>query len=350
MVCVTHYDCPMPFPDPGPTGAPSGRDRLDRTTGSPHLSGWSARIAAAPVTWGVCEVPGWGHQLDPATVLGQMRDRGISATEFGPDGFLPAAAGEKAATLARYGLRGLGQFVPVVLHDPATDPLPVVREAMDGLVAAGAGVVVVAAATGQDGYDERPILDEPGWTTLTANLERVSAEAAARGLVAALHPHVGTMIETGAETVRVLRDSTVDLCLDTGHLLVGGGDPVEVAGSHPGRIAHVHLKDVRLDVAEQVRAGRLGYAEAVARNMYVPLGRGDVDIEAIVHSLESHGYMGWYVIEQDTMLDPPPGPPDDLQPSRDARASMDYLMSIDTGPIQPPTSVQTTTERRASTR
>jgi inosose dehydratase len=148
------------------------------------------------------------------------------------------------------------------------------------------------------------------------------------------------MIETGDETAKVLSDSTIDLCLDTGHLLVGGGDPVEVAGAHPRRIAHVHLKDVRRDLAGQVREGRLAYAEAVARDMYVPLGRGDVDIEAIVRSLEGHGYQGWYVLEQDTMLQTPPASPGDLQPSQDARRSLEYLLSMqsagdDTGDTSP---------------
>ena len=82
------------------------------------------------------------------------------------------------------------------------------------------------------------------------------AAAAARGLTATLHPHVGTIVESGEETERVLDGSSIGLCLDTGHLLIGGGDPVAVAKSHPDRIAHVHLKDVRLDWARRVQAAR----------------------------------------------------------------------------------------------
>ncbi|MCP6769885.1 hypothetical protein NL529_34065, partial [Klebsiella pneumoniae] len=57
------------------------------------------RIAGAPISWGVCEVPGWGHQLTPDPVLAQMREVGLAATEFGPEGFLPDAPEAKAATL-----------------------------------------------------------------------------------------------------------------------------------------------------------------------------------------------------------------------------------------------------------
>jgi inosose dehydratase len=82
------------------------------------------RLAAAPISWGVCEVPGWGWQMDSGTVLAQMREVGVRATEFGPDGFLPADPQAKAAVLHDAGLQAVGGFVPVILHDPAHDPMP----------------------------------------------------------------------------------------------------------------------------------------------------------------------------------------------------------------------------------
>ena len=81
------------------------------------------RVAGAPISWGVSEVPGWGHQLSPARVLTEMRAAGLVATEFGPDGFLPAEPAAKAAALAGHGLSAVGGFVPVVLHDPGRDPM-----------------------------------------------------------------------------------------------------------------------------------------------------------------------------------------------------------------------------------
>ncbi|MEO7060306.1 MAG: sugar phosphate isomerase/epimerase [Lapillicoccus sp.] len=287
------------------------------------------RIAAAPISWGVCEVPGWGYQLTPSTVLRQMRELGIRATEFGPDGFLPDAPVDKASVLADYGLAAVGQFVPVVLHDPQVDPLPVVQSAIDGLVAAAATTVVIAAATGSDGYDERPVIDDAGWSTLLGNLDRISAAAADRGLVATLHPHVGTMVESGEETQRVLDGSGIGLCLDTGHLLIGGGDPVAVAQQHPDRIAHCHLKDVRLDLARAVQAGTITYTDGVSAGMYVPLGQGDVDIAAIVTALEDSGYAGWYVLEQDAILSADPATvPGAADPADDVRTSMTHLLSV----------------------
>ena len=283
------------------------------------------RIAGAPISWGVCEVPGWGHQLPPEVVLAQMSELGLAATEFGPDGFLPDSAEDKVATLRSHGLAAVGQFVPLVLHDPGHDPLPELELAMVDLTAAAASTVVLAAATGAEGYDDRPQLDDQGWATLLANLDRLAAAAAAQGLTATLHPHVGTMVETGEETDRVLAGSRIGLCLDTGHLLIGGGDPVRVAREHPDRIAHTHLKDVRLDLARRVQAGETTYTDAVAAGMYVPLGQGDVDIAAIVGALEDSGYAGWYVLEQDTILPEDPGA---QGPLGDVETSLNYLLAL----------------------
>ena len=281
------------------------------------------RVAAAPISWGVCEVPGWGVQLDPARVLTEMREVGAVATEFGPDGFLPRDPAERVRILARHGLVAVGGFVPVVLHDPDHDPLPEVDTALDAFIAAGAGTLVLAAATGQDGYDSRPTLDEESWKRLLRNLDRLAERAQSRGVTATLHPHVGTMVEREDEVRRLLDGSAIALCLDTGHLLVGGTDPARLARDVPERVAHVHLKDVDEGWAGRVRAGEVGYADAVRAGMYRPLGCGDVDIAGIVAALDGAGYRGWYVMEQDTVLttEPPPGE----GPVADVRASLAFL-------------------------
>jgi inosose dehydratase len=289
------------------------------------MSDVSARIAAAPISWGVCEVPDWGWQYDADTVLNQMRDLGLAATEFGPDGFLPEDPAAKAKKLADRGLRAVGGFVPVVLHDPAHDPVPEIERALEGFIAAGAGTLVLAAATGQDGYDGRPVLDEDGWATLLANLDRLAANADKRGVKATLHPHVGTMVENADDVNRVLEGSSIGLTLDTGHLLIGGVDPVALALQHADRIRHTHLKDVNAAWAAKVQAGEVSYTDAVRQGMYRPLGRGDIDLATIVTALEKEGYDGWYVLEQDTILQ---ARPNGDGPAVDVRTSIDHLRSI----------------------
>lgn len=279
------------------------------------------RIAGAPISWGVCEVPGWGHQLGVDRVLAEMRDAGLAATEFGPPEFLPSGPDERGVLLGSYGLGAVGGFVPVVLHDPRRDPVPEVDRALDGF--ADAPILVLAAATGLDGYDSRPELSEREWTFLLAALDRVAGHAAARGYQATLHPHVGTVVESSDEVERVLAGARIPLCLDTGHLLIGGTDPLELARSAAERIGHVHLKDVDATLAGRVRAGELTYTEAVRRGVYRPLGAGDIDIAGIMTALEAAGYDGWYVLEQDVILaaEPPTG----TGPLEDVRRSVDFL-------------------------
>jgi inosose dehydratase len=260
------------------------------------------KIAGAPISWGVCEVPGWGYQLGPDRVLAEMREVGLTATELGPDGFLPSQPAAMARVLGRHHLQAVGGFTPLLLHVAGHDPVPEIDRLLDAYAASGAGVLVLSAVTGQEGYDTRPELDTDGWRVLLGNLDRLATLAASRGVAAVLHPHVGTMVENGEEVQRVLDGSSIALCLDTGHLLIGGTDPAELTRQAPERIAHTHLKDVDAAVAAKVRAGRLTYTEAVRRGMYRPLGSGDVDVTAIVGHLRANGYDGWYTLEQDTIL------------------------------------------------
>jgi inosose dehydratase len=283
------------------------------------------RIAGAPISWGVCEVPGWGYQLTPERVLAEMREVGLSATEFGPDGFLPADPQAMADVLSAHHLTAVGGFVPVVMYRPDHDPVPDIERLIPGFLAAHGGTMVLSADSGLDGYDSRPVLDEQGWKTLLTNMDRVTAVAAEHGIKAVLHPHVGTMIEKPDEVARVLEGSTIALCLDTGHLLIGGTDPAELTRQAPERVAHTHLKDVDNSIAGQVRAGRLSYTDAVRQGMYRPLGTGDVNVESILKTLRENDYQGWYVLEQDTILtEEPTGE----GPVRDVRTSADYVRSL----------------------
>lgn len=297
------------------------------TTDASTLLG--GRVAGAPISWGVCEVPGWGHVLPVDDVLGEMAGLGLRSTELGPPGFLPDEPEALRGVLSTHGLSLVGGFLAVVLHDEARreETLAETRRACAQMSAAGGEVVVLAAATGLDGYDERPQLTADQWKTLVETAGLVRDVAAEHGLRTTLHPHVGTHVEQRAEVEAFLRDSDVPLCLDTGHLLIGGTDPLELARQYASQVAHVHLKDVDAAKAARVRSGEITYMEGVQANMYVPLGDGDVPVGEIVATLEAAGYEGWYVLEQDTSL--PDGEGDNaLKPQRDTARGLAHLASV----------------------
>lgn len=285
------------------------------------------RVAGAPISWGVCEAPGWGHEIGPDRVLTEMHDLGLRATELGPTGYLGARVEDVAALLAAHDLRLIGGFLPVVLHAETLD-LKEVTDAAATLAAAGAEVAVLAARSLDGSYDRKVRLDDHQWRVLVGNLATVASAVADLGLLPTLHPHVGTAVEDRDAVMRLLEASDIALTLDTGHLLIGGTDPVELAKAVPDRIAHVHLKDVHADVAERVRSGAGGfsYMDGVRAPLYAPLGEGDVDVAAVVGALEANGYQGWYVLEQDCALtgEPPAG----QGPLGDVRTSVEFLAGL----------------------
>ena len=287
----------------------------------------SVKIAGAPISWGVCEVPGWGYQLEPERVLTEMAELGLRATEFGPAGFRPEDGEPRAALLQRLGMKAIGGFFPILLHDVEFDPLPDVVRELEGYVASGAEVLVLAASTGLEGYDDpRPVLTDRQWGTMFENLDRITAYAAEHSVIAVIHPHVGTMVETQEDVEKVLAGSSVPFCLDTGHMLIGGTDPVAFSKEHGSRVRHSHLKDVNLAVAQRVRDGEITYYHGVQEGMYTPLGQGDVDVRAIIKNMLSVGYTGWFALEQDNVIDSDPGAK--LGPFQDAKASVEFIDSV----------------------
>jgi inosose dehydratase len=281
------------------------------------------RVGGAPISWGVCEAPGWGHELPADRVLTEMAGLGLRATELGPTGYLGKTPADVRAVLDRNGLRLIGGFLPVPMHVCTDEDLREAAAAMDTLSAAGSEVVVLAARSSDGSYENKVRLTDDEWTALFATLATLQRMAAERGLRPSLHPHVGTAVEDRASVLRLLDGSDVPICLDTGHLLIGGMQPAELIELAGARITHVHLKDVDLQVADSVQNGSRSYLAGVRGGLYTPLGTGDVDVAGIVGALEAAGYDGWYVLEQDCALDGAPA--DGYGPIADVRRSLTFL-------------------------
>jgi inosose dehydratase len=289
-----------------------------------HSADRTSRLAGAPISWGVCEVPGWGVQLSPDRVLAEMAALGLTATELGPQGWLPTDASALRTELDRYGLRLVGGFVPVVLHEPdLARTLESARRAAAQLAGAGADVFVAAAVQDFDWAAPVPLGDD-GWRRAGAHLRELADLAAAAGLTLVLHPHVGTLVESAADVERALAHTDVPWCFDTGHLLIGGVDPVQFVRDHADRIGHVHLKDVDASLAERVRRGELSLVRATQLGLFRPLGRGDARLDEVVRLLDQQGYERWLVLEQDlaiTGTEPPVGG----GPALDVARSIEFL-------------------------
>ena len=235
------------------------------------------RVAGAPISWGVCEVPGWGYQFDASDGAGpdgrgrpgrhRVRPRRLPARR-------PRRPRRDAARRAR-ARRPSGSSSRSCCTTRATTRCPRSSGPWTASSRRGASTVVLAAATGQEGYDDRPVLDDAGWADPAGQPRPARARLPPRA--ASPPPCTRTSAPWSSRARRPTgcspaaasgSASTPATCSSA------AATRCAVAREHPDRIAHVHLKDVRLDWARRVQSGEATYTEAVRGGMYVPLGRG----------------------------------------------------------------------------
>ncbi len=278
------------------------------------------RIANAPVSFGVFGLTtGPGLGLTANRLVADLAAMGYDGIDLGPPGWL-GADGELSRRLGDAALDLCGGWVDLPFHDDDAyrAAVPLLDTALD-LFVAGRGAArawwpkPTLAVTGTAERESHPCadgrlpeigLDDAGWRSLAANVGDAARRCRDRGLEPTFHHHVGTHVEAPAEIERLLALTDIGLTLDTGHLLMAGGDPVTALRQWAGRINHVHIKDVRLDVVDRaVRAGA-DVRDLWGRNPFCRLGDGDLDLDAVVLGLRQIGYTGWLVVEQDLV----PGP------------------------------------------
>jgi inosose dehydratase len=265
--------------------------------------------------------------LPAARVLSEMVELGLKASELGPIGYLGAEPDQIASVLSSHSLGAVGGFVPLVLHDPARrDELHIDAQRAARLLEGAGGTYFVTAVVVDADWSAPFELSSHEWDELVAGLGVVDKMCADHGLVQVLHPHVGTLVERAEDVDQVLRRSQVLWCLDTGHLSIGGVDPVAFATDHAELVGLVHLKDVDLSLAPDVREHKMSLLDATRAGLFRSLGRGNVDVATVVATLEAKGYSGWYVLEQDTTIAEDAAA--SVDPAADVKVSIDYLTGI----------------------
>jgi inosose dehydratase len=278
------------------------------------------RVASAPVSFGVDEIlvdDAWMPR--PDEMLDWMVGIGVEGTELGPPGYLGDAMQVRERLTSR-GLELVGAFLPQHFsRDEKADEDRAWLRASLRLIREGAPEGSRTFAILSDHFDEPERLAFSGripehpeawlpparFERLIANLHRAAEICRDEGFEAVLHPHAGTYVETADEIARVMDridPSLVGLCLDTGHFRFGGADPTRAADDYRDLIRHVHIKDCRTAVMDEVKAEGKGLEEALSRGVFCQLGTGDSGIETVIETLRRNGYDGWLVIEQDQFL------------------------------------------------
>lgn len=287
------------------------------------------RVANAPCSYGAFEITVGVLPNVPGAegVLDAIASAGYEGTELGPPGYL----GDRETLRGHFESHGLalaGGYIPVRFSEPEHHEadLAAMGETLDLFDAAGgdgarpvladAGSPARLAHPGRSVHDPSVGLDDAGWRRLADGVARAADLARSRGYEPVFHHHTATYVEAPWEIERLLEATDVGLVLDTGHLALGGGDPVQALDDWHERIEHVHVKDYSRAILEQILAERAGMDEAWRRGVFVELGTGDVDLDAFFRALAASGYSGWLVVEQDRI----PAPEEDPADAAEAQA------------------------------
>jgi inosose dehydratase len=158
---------------------------------------------------------------------------------------------------------------------------------------------------------DRPTLTPAALKDFGTRLESVAEYCAEYRLDLVYHHHMGTIIQSRAD-IDSLMEATgpaTKLLLDTGHAWFGGADPTALARDHMSRVRHIHAKNIRAPIMEEVGIKRLSFLEAVRRGVFTVPGdpEGCIDFDPVLEIAAKHGYQGWLVIEAEqdpTIYDP----------------------------------------------
>ena len=300
------------------------------TADSPHFSAPDLRvrlrrsgdalaatsIGTVPILWNSVEVEELRLVMDATTLLDEIARLGYDGTQLGPN--FPDGPGLRTALAARrLRLAEVYAALPATTEGPADDA-PAIGRARLRLLKEGGGEVLCVALDGSPDRDRwagraaqagTPRFTDGAWRRLASVLHALADETIEAGHRLVFHPHAGTFIETPEEVARLVTttDPTkVGICLDVGHYLVGGGDPVEALQRLGERVTHVHLKDVDPIVLESLSSGVLAdFGSAVRARLFTELGAGTLDLVGCLRVLAERGYNGWLMVEQDSSWSPP---------------------------------------------
>jgi inosose dehydratase len=273
-----------------------------------------APIGVVPIVWNNADLPELAPRVSADDLLDEIVRLGFDGLQLGV-GF-PAGDVLRDA-LAAHGLRLAEAYLelPCSAEGPTDAALEIGRERLAELHAGRGEVLVVALnrAPERDAWvgraGEAPRLTDLGLRALAAALETLATESLALGHPLAFHNHAGTYVEDEEEIDRLIASTDptlVGLCLDVGHALVGGADPLAIIGRHGRRIIHLHLKDVAAEPLQALRDGRpVGFESALRGRIFAPLGSGILDLPAVLAALVALQYDGWLMVEQDTSWEPP---------------------------------------------
>ena len=274
----------------------------------------SIRFGVSPIAWANDDMPELGGDTPLEDILRDIQEVGFEGVELG--GKFPRDPATLKALLARYKLDLIGGWYSgSLLAQDAEAEIAALQPHLELLKAMGSTVFVFAetsnAVHGNRGValSDTPRLPAADWAEFGRRLTQVADYVQSHGIKFAYHHHLGTVVERGEDLDAFIAHTgpSVGLTVDTGHAALGGIDALKVIREHPGRVAHVHCKDVRGATFDKVVQDRASFLDGVLAGMFTVPGDGGLDYAQVMAELKRIGYSGWIVIEaeQDPALADP---------------------------------------------
>jgi inosose dehydratase len=266
-------------------------------------------IGSAPVSFGIHGAMDLSRfTFTPNDLLAAMASAGYTGSELGPPGFFGSPE-RTARAFADHGLTVIGAYVPLHLSGPdevMRVDMDGMRRTLDELAAADGSPLAILADEGDPDLLERPFrpgaergLSPAQWDVAIERLNAAHELALAAGARTSFHPHFGTYVEQASEIDVLLDRTAIDLCLDTGHFLLGDADPLRYFAEWRSRVNHLHVKDVRRAVRDEAQVRGASLLDGWWDDVSVPLGAGDGPLDEFLAHVGRSGYDGWIVVEQD---------------------------------------------------
>jgi inosose dehydratase len=264
----------------------------------------SIRFGVSPIAWANDDMPELGGDTPLESILADIRDVGFEGVELG--GKFPREPDALKATLGPYGLDCVGGWYSGnLLVQDANAEIAALQAHLSLLKAMGSTVFVFAetsnAVHGNKAIpmEGAPRLKSGEWKQFGGRMSQVAEYVESQGIRFAYHHHLGTVVETQADMDALIAATSpaVGFTLDTGHAALGGVKSLDLIERHPGRIAHVHCKDVREKVHAEARRTGKSFLDGVLAGMFTAPGDGGIDFGAVMKALKQIGYSGWMIVE-----------------------------------------------------
>ncbi len=264
----------------------------------------SIKLGIAPIAWSNDDMPELGGETTLEQCLSEASKAGFTGIESG--GKFPKNSKELIPKLEKENLQLCsGWYGATLLKNTPKEEFELMREQMNLFKDCKSPCMVFAEVTNSVQSDpktplsKKPKLSEEEWKLLISRMNELSKMMIDENMPLAYHHHMGTVIETEAETRRLIESTndSVKLLIDTGHMLFAGGNSIKITEDFIERIIHVHCKDIRKNVLDKTLKNDSTFRQAFLDGAFTVPGDGSIDYKPFLTLLKNKDYSGWLVVE-----------------------------------------------------